>query len=252
MVLGTVGSEPIGVHVDKEVVMTERKQYFNIENGPGPFQINADVVDLLRSEADLESFKFIFKLEPTVHGEKFFRRHSGIRIEFEAAFLGPAPASEYPGCIRLWGRFLPDFANEVEIAKQLEASHSLYNHISKSIYEAAAPLTAWQWEIIFHPKSRGGKVYLLDQPLFGENPANNASGNSGYDRKERALMIVVEKIVGRYRDRHYADLNTYDEEIFKLFELAKRIHRAENQNSLAEAIKDMDSPSNPPPWDGRL
>lgn len=55
-------------------------------------------------------------------------------------------------------------------------------------------------------------------------------------RKAKALMIIVQKMIARYQNSHSGNL---DEEIFKLFEKAKRVHRAEEHNSLTEAIENI-------------
>ncbi len=59
---------------------------------------------------------------------------------------------------------------------------------------------------------------------------------SGNDRKARALMIVIEKMIARYQNSHTGNL---DEEIFKLYEKAKRVCWAKKDNSLTEAIKNI-------------
>lgn len=49
-------------------------------------------------------------------------------------------------------------------------------------------------------------------------------------------MIVIEKLIARYQNSHGGNLN---EDIFKLFEKAKRVHHAKDQASLTEAINDI-------------
>ena len=53
-------------------------------------------------------------------------------------------------------------------------------------------------------------------------------------KKERALMIVVEMIIAREQNRAQPD-----ERIFKLFELAKRVFRAEDKEELKLAIDEL-------------
>lgn len=52
-------------------------------------------------------------------------------------------------------------------------------------------------------------------------------------KKMNALMEVIFKMIHRYRESHPRSL---DKEIFRLFEKAKRIHYAENRDSLDEVI----------------
>ena len=56
--------------------------------------------------------------------------------------------------------------------------------------------------------------------------------------KSRALMIVIEKIIQRYRDRDHS-LTESDDIIYKLFELAKRIIRAESDEDFKSAVEDL-------------
>lgn len=55
-------------------------------------------------------------------------------------------------------------------------------------------------------------------------------------RKAGALMVVISKMIAKYQNCHSGNL---DEEIFKLFEKAKRIHHAEDRNSLTKAIENI-------------
>ncbi len=52
-------------------------------------------------------------------------------------------------------------------------------------------------------------------------------------RKERALMILIQKMAARYQNQHRGNL---DEDMFKLFEIAKSVHLAEGSPSLSRAI----------------
>lgn len=56
------------------------------------------------------------------------------------------------------------------------------------------------------------------------------------NRKARALMIVIQKMMARYQNRHSGDL---DEDIFKLFEKAKVVNWAEDHESLVRAIENV-------------
>ena len=55
-------------------------------------------------------------------------------------------------------------------------------------------------------------------------------------KKANAFLEVIFKMIYRYRESHPGNL---DEEIFRLFEKAKRVHYAENSDSLDEAIEDI-------------
>ena len=56
------------------------------------------------------------------------------------------------------------------------------------------------------------------------------------ERKMRGLMVVIEKIITKYQNAHAGNL---DEGIFVLFELAKRIRRAEDEEALQLALKEL-------------
>ncbi|OGZ17450.1 MAG: hypothetical protein A2V72_00230 [Candidatus Nealsonbacteria bacterium RBG_13_37_56] len=53
------------------------------------------------------------------------------------------------------------------------------------------------------------------------------------EKKSRALMIIIQKIIGRY----HQGLISLDEPSFELFELAKRIQRAKNEKTFQDALK---------------
>ncbi|MEK7114854.1 MAG: hypothetical protein AAB847_00630 [Patescibacteria group bacterium] len=55
-------------------------------------------------------------------------------------------------------------------------------------------------------------------------------------KRAKALMIVVQKMIAMYQNSHSGNL---DDNIFKLFEKAKRVHYAEDRDSLNEAIKNI-------------
>ncbi len=54
-------------------------------------------------------------------------------------------------------------------------------------------------------------------------------------RKMQALMIIIEMFIAR----HERGLIKLDEPSFKLFEIAKRIRRAEDGDELESAFKDL-------------
>lgn len=53
------------------------------------------------------------------------------------------------------------------------------------------------------------------------------------DRKDRALRIIIEKIIAR----HERGLIALDEPSFELFELAKRIRQSDDEKTLQDALK---------------
>jgi hypothetical protein len=55
-------------------------------------------------------------------------------------------------------------------------------------------------------------------------------------KRARALMIVVEKMIVRYQNQHAGNL---DEEMFKLFETAKKVKFAETERDIQNAIADL-------------
>lgn len=52
------------------------------------------------------------------------------------------------------------------------------------------------------------------------------------EKKYKALMVIIEKLVGR----HYRGLIIFDEPSFELFELAKRIYRTKDEKEFQGAI----------------
>ena len=64
------------------------------------------------------------------------------------------------------------------------------------------------------------------------------------DRKARALMIVIEKIIAR----NHQGLTSLDEKTFKLFELAKRVHYAKNEEEFQSAVADLAKPAPVPDY----
>lgn len=56
------------------------------------------------------------------------------------------------------------------------------------------------------------------------------------DKKARLLMIVVERMIARYQNQHAGNL---DEEIFKLFETAKKVKFAETEADFQNALADL-------------
>ena len=54
--------------------------------------------------------------------------------------------------------------------------------------------------------------------------------------RAQVFMIIIERMIARYQNRHAGNL---DEEMFKLFEKAKRVHYARDRDSLDEAVKDI-------------
>jgi len=55
-------------------------------------------------------------------------------------------------------------------------------------------------------------------------------------KRATALIAIIEKIITTYQSIHAGNLK---EDIFKLFEKAKRVHYANDRDSLSAAIKDI-------------
>ena len=151
--------EPIGVFVHKEVVMTGKTTlHFLVTDGPGPFQLVAEMVDMFRDR--LKPLILEFELKPVEAGEKFLGHNRKFKIQFEVALLGllgPTTSmghgAEEPRNIKLFGRFHVTF----RLCEQEPDIDSV---------SAAAELGRWQW-VSFFPTSgrREGLVERLDQPL---------------------------------------------------------------------------------------
>jgi len=56
------------------------------------------------------------------------------------------------------------------------------------------------------------------------------------NKKERALMIVMQMMIARYQNIHADNL---DEGIFRLFEMAKAVRRAETEEDFRAIIRDL-------------
>lgn len=85
--------------------------------------------------------------------------------------------------------------------------------------------------IYYLSDTRKGKIWFEDKlqaHVVRETPDDA--------KKANALLEIIFRMISRYRKSHPGNL---DEEIFRLFEKAKRVHYAENGNSLAKAIKDI-------------
>lgn len=102
------------------------------------------------------------------------------------------------------------------------------------------------WEIEGITNARGGKdrvsIYYLSDTRKGRMRFEDELRTHGImetpddSRRAKALMIVIHKMIARYQNSHSGNL---DEEIFKLFEKAKRVHYAEDHKSLTEAIENI-------------
>ena len=85
--------------------------------------------------------------------------------------------------------------------------------------------------IYYHSATRQGRVRFEEKLL-----TRGILETPGDSKRVRALMIVIEKMIATYQNSHRDKL---DEEIFKLFENAKQIKRAENRDSLIKAIENL-------------
>jgi len=98
----------------------------------------------------------------------------------------------------------------------------------------------WDIEGIFETrlaKQRVSIYYLSDTRegsiRFEGKPRTQSIDDS---RQAKALMVVIRKMIAKYQNSHGGNL---DDEIFRLFEKAKRIHYAEDSGFLTAAIKNV-------------
>ena len=102
------------------------------------------------------------------------------------------------------------------------------------------------WDIEGITETHGGRkrvsIYYLSDTREGRMRIEDELRTHGImetpsdARKAGALMIVIQKMIAMYQNSHRDNL---DNEIFKLFEKAKRVHRAKEHEALTEAIKDI-------------
>jgi len=57
--------------------------------------------------------------------------------------------------------------------------------------------------------------------------------------KAKTLIDIIFRMIHRYREKHLGDLGNLDEEMFKFFEKAKRVHYADTRDSLTRAIESI-------------
>lgn len=102
------------------------------------------------------------------------------------------------------------------------------------------------WDIEGIAGTQGGKervsIYYLSDTREGRMRIEDELRTHGImetpndARRAKALMTVIGRMITRYRDSHSDNL---DEEMFKLFEKAKRVAWAEGRKSLDEAVKNI-------------
>lgn len=102
------------------------------------------------------------------------------------------------------------------------------------------------WDIEGITETHGGKkrvsIYYLSDTREGRMRIEEKLRTHGVmkapddSRKAKALMIIIHKMIARYQNSHSGNL---DDEIFKLFEKAKRVHWAGEGNVLTEAIANI-------------
>lgn len=229
----TVGPEPIGMYVDKEVVMTDKREpYFEIAQGgcPGPFQITAGIVERLKDP--WKEFVLDFTIFPANDAIEASIGHPRIFCaEFEVRFFGFVNQGEENN-IRLLGKFKePTYRNGNLLPFKTREKLRATGFFDKL------------WEVIFDTHCRTGEVFRLDQPLDLDGKKEEAARTAGAslanfsNGKEKTLMLVIERMIVWHQIVH---ANNVGEGIFRLFELAKRIHQAEDQKSLDEATKDLE------------
>ena len=88
--------------------------------------------------------------------------------------------------------------------------------------------------IYYTTDTRKGFVYF-EKKLLTSDPWETAETVSDA-RKRKALIEIIFRMINRYRESHPGNL---DNEMFRLFEKAKRVDYAENENLLTEAIKNI-------------
>ena len=102
------------------------------------------------------------------------------------------------------------------------------------------------WDIEGITETQGGKkrvsIYYLSDTREGRMRIEEKLRTEGImetpvsSRKADALLEIIFRMINRYRESHPSNL---DEEIFKLFEKAKRVHYAEDRDSLTKAIENI-------------
>ena len=127
------------------------------------------------------------------------------------------------------GEYQPDFWYDIQIVSARR------RHPSAKI-----------WDIEGITETQGGKkrvsIFYLSDTREGRMRIEDELRTHGVmetpsdARKARALMIIIQKMITMYQNSHRGNL---DEEIFKLFEKAKRIHWAEENKALTEAIENI-------------
>lgn len=102
------------------------------------------------------------------------------------------------------------------------------------------------WDIEGITETQSGKkrvsIYYLSDTREGRMRIEDELRTEGImktpnnSRKANALLEIIFRMINRYRESHPGNL---DEEIFKFFEKAKRVHYAEDPDSLNKAIGDI-------------
>lgn len=84
------------------------------------------------------------------------------------------------------------------------------------------------------------KDSLLSQKLVAELKATDLASSFSDNGKERALMVVLEKIIGCLQNQPAGRLgDKVTDDVCKLFETAKQIHRAKDEKTFQAALADL-------------
>lgn len=85
----------------------------------------------------------------------------------------------------------------------------------------------------------GVPANLLEQKQAAETQTADLASSFNFDGKVRALMIVIEKIISISSGQSRPLVEHRNENIFKLFETAKKISRAGNEQDFQAAIAEL-------------
>ncbi|MFH1170201.1 MAG: hypothetical protein V1704_01435 [Candidatus Vogelbacteria bacterium] len=84
---------------------------------------------------------------------------------------------------------------------------------------------------------------LLEQKKEAEKGETDLASSFDFDGKERVLMLVIERIIGVFQNLTPTTKSQFPsnrmDDIFKLFETAKRIFLAEDEGEFQTAIADL-------------
>ena len=85
--------------------------------------------------------------------------------------------------------------------------------------------------IRYNTQTRQGLLTFLGTDAQKEKPSF-----SGDNRRERVLMILIQRIIALYQNRHAGNL---DEDIFRQFEYAKRVVHSESEKDFLRVLEEL-------------